>query len=108
MTPRDLAFWLQGFYELHDVVNVTLTAEATDLIRKHADLVLVTTPKDPFAIAVRALADNGKGLRAIVAAQFEHVIDATFPAPEKDPAHPVMPSPAWTAPAHNPHMLMRC
>ena len=106
MTSRDLAFWLQGFYELHDASGNSVKAGAHDLIRKHAELVLVTNKADPFAIAVRALADNGLGLRALVSAQFEHVVDATFPPPEKDPAHP--PRPTWASPGYNPHMLMRC
>lgn len=88
MTPRDLAFWLQGFYELHDAQLESPRRDCADIIRKHAELVLVTNPGNEFAIAVRALADNGRGLRALVSAQFEHVIDKTMGDPKNDPAHP--------------------
>jgi hypothetical protein len=40
MTPRDFAYWLQGFFEITGS-NAVLTEEQTGMIRKHLDTVFV-------------------------------------------------------------------
>lgn len=37
MTSRDFAYWLQGFFEISD--PVTISAEQTDMIKRHLALV---------------------------------------------------------------------
>ena len=109
MTSRDLAFWLQGFYELtmHSLPgSMDSFVPAADCVRKHAELVLVTEPASSFAISVKHLADKPAGLRDLVSAQFEHVIDKTFPPPEQDPAH--KPAQHLTLPNNPSSFLMRC
>ena len=88
MTPRDLAFWIQGCFENGGT-------PVADTVRKHAQLVLVSEPGAQFARDVAAVCDHPDALRAMVASQFEHVIDKTLP-------------PARVDPAHNPNMLARC
>lgn len=104
MTSRDLAFWLQGCIELGGIATLDAAgASGADIIRKHAQLVRVTEPTSGFAIAVEAIADQPVALCSLVAAQFVHVIDATMPPVEKDPAH----KPAPSRPDNGP-TLYRC
>lgn len=41
MKARDFVYWLQGFFELHAGPVPALTAEQTDVIRRHLALVFV-------------------------------------------------------------------
>lgn len=107
MTPRDLAFWLQGYFEL---TTANTPAQAvpsllpawTACVRNHAELVLKAHPDSGFALSVKALATEPAALRLVLQEQFVHVIDPTFNVkPEVDPAHP--PRPPW-----DPGHVYRC
>lgn len=109
MTDRDFAFWLQGFFELQALREDPIEFDTIDAwagaIRKHADLALLSVPASGFILACRSVADQPDALRAIVASQFEHVIDPTMPPIEKDPAHKPT---AHLSTAGRPDFAMRC
>lgn len=91
MTERDIAFWLQGFFELLPTLDTAvnpddLGARWSRKVRQHLALALESTPRSGFLLACRAVVDQPQALQAVVAAQFEHVIDAG--ATGYDPAHP--------------------
>ncbi len=39
MTSRDFCYWLQGFFEIGNEKDVNLSAEQTEMIRRHLALV---------------------------------------------------------------------
>lgn len=90
MNERDFAFWLQGFFEIGVITPAVegLWGDAhASVVKKHADLALQTSKDSGFLLACKAVADQPEALRAIVAAQFEHIIDQTLPPTHLDPAH---------------------
>lgn len=89
MTERDFSFWLQGFFELTNAHDNTIMQDPriSDLIRRHADLVLEKNPRSSFARTCKVLSEDLPSLRLIVNDQFEHVIDPNSDWPENDTVH---------------------
>lgn len=92
MTPDQLAYWLQGAFEL--AMLETISNPAADCIRSHIALVRVLDPHDAFCARVETAmmvgdnAERAKILMSVVASQFEHVIDPKHPKPAlADAAH---------------------
>lgn len=92
MTSRELAYWLQGYFELTGA-GAALSAAQAEMIRQHCCLVQAECPNDLFAAVVHALADDAPALGKIIAAQFSVVTrpagDAPAPRP-KDAADQLM------------------
>ena len=76
MTERDLAYWLQGYFELREEQQ-PLTAKQQAVILKHIDLVHEETHASALTTHIAALVQRGQtnAVRAILDAHFEHVID---------------------------------
>lgn len=84
MTSRELAYWLQGYFELlNPARSAKLRPEQVELIRAHCALVRARYPDDLFAAAVSALVDAPEALRTIIEAQFTPVtrVQEAMPAP---------------------------
>lgn len=80
MTSRELAYWLQGYFELTAAGgSVSLSGAQAEMIRAHCLLVLAECPNDLFAIAVGALADDAPALGKVIAAQFSTVTRPVVP-----------------------------
>lgn len=54
MTPRDFAYWLQGFFEITGK-DAELTKDQTEMIRSHLDTVFVHEAQQRSAEVQRAL-----------------------------------------------------
>jgi hypothetical protein len=85
VTDQDLAYWLQGAFEIVGITEIT-DAQA-DIIGRHVALVQVTDPRSTFAAQIGALLRVSKGteradlIRPVVASLFQHVIDPKHPKP---------------------------
>lgn len=85
MTSQDLAYWLQGAFEIIDVEEIS--KEQREIITRHADLVLLTAKSDTFALTIKTIASLGdpiecaRLIKILTASQFEHVIDPKHPNP---------------------------
>ena len=82
MTPENLAYWLQGYFEL----GVSPINDFCLIIDRHIDLVFLTmaenkTPpkasEKAFLLAIREAAREKEinEIKVLVSKQFEHVID---------------------------------
>jgi hypothetical protein len=105
VTDRDLAYWLQGAFEIAGLTAIT--DEQADTILRHVALVRVTAPRSLFAEQVANVVRNVKDptaradtLRPVVAGHFLHVIDPAHPNPTAANA-------AHHRPDHGP-ILYRC
>ena len=83
MTDRDLAYWLQGFFELSEPDSINAANAAC--ISRHLALVRTLTPDSAFATKIETLlmisseAERATLIRKVVADLFEHVIDKEHP-----------------------------
>jgi hypothetical protein len=93
MNDRDLAYWIQGAFEIGGISAIS-DAQAAVILR-HVALVRVIDPTSVFASQVDAVVRNVKEpgaradtLRPVVAGLFLHVIDPGHPNPKAaDAAH---------------------
>jgi hypothetical protein len=93
VTDQDLAYWLQGAFEIAGVSAIS--DEQAACILRHVALVRVANPTSVFASQVDAVVRNVKEpgaradtLRPVVAGLFQHVIDPKHPNPKAaDAAH---------------------
>lgn len=109
MTDRDLAYWLQGFFELSgpDSINDANAA----CIARHLAVVRTLTPDSAFAAKIEVLlmisseAERATLIRKVVADLFEHVIDKEHP--DQAAANAAHHSPGWPTAPHS-GVIYRC
>ena len=83
MTPRDFAYWLQGFFELQSDPKQNLTPKQVQTINSHIALVNEEGGANYLTMTIGALLagseagglSNTAPIRAVLSAHFEHVID---------------------------------
>jgi hypothetical protein len=88
MTPRDFAYWLQGYFEIDAAGTVenalTLSAAQRECVLRHAALVYTTHPADPLVRSIEAVLEKApEAVPLLLSSYFVHVVDPQHPEPAK-------------------------